>query len=119
MPFMYCNIGSKDYESSHLLDIWLKNENKEKVLEYCKSKLGTLCQMDQEQKTEYIKTLKVYFQNNRSIQKTSETLFIHRNTVTQRIRKVFELLGVDPNDFAEVNELYNMIQIIEYYEKEV
>lgn len=39
-----------------------------------------------------------YLKNSNSISKTSAELFLHRNTITNKINKIFELTGQDPNN---------------------
>lgn len=49
-------------------------------------------------KTEYLETLRIYLDTNRSIAQSAERLFVHRNTVAYRIKKIVELLDVDLDD---------------------
>jgi DNA-binding PucR family transcriptional regulator len=54
---------------------------------------------------EYSMTLRVYLENNRSVSRTSQQLYLHRNTVAYRIRRILDVLGVDlddPNQFLAV-----------------
>ncbi|WP_461177936.1 helix-turn-helix domain-containing protein [Virgibacillus ainsalahensis] len=44
------------------------------------------------------KTLRVYLEQNGSIKKTSDALFIHRSTLLYRIEKIKEILEVDMDD---------------------
>lgn len=51
---------------------------------------------------EYGTTLLVYLENNRSVGRTAQQLYLHRNTVAYRISKILGVLGVDlddPNQF--------------------
>ncbi len=87
------------------------------VLEYCHNKLKVLIDSDQGTGTEYLKTLKVYLETGKSYIASAEILFVHRNTVLQRIKKITELLEIDLRDFDVTNEYYLMLKILEY-EKE-
>ena len=51
---------------------------------------------DQENNTEYMKTLKAYFLNNRNALNTSNYLHIHKSTFFYRIGKIGELTEFDP-----------------------
>lgn len=84
------------------------------VLEYCHSKLKILIDSDQNTGTEYLKTLKVYIETDKSYMASAEILFVHRNTVLQRIKKITELLEVDLRDFEVTSEYYLMLRILEY-----
>lgn len=43
-------------------------------------------------------TLKVYLDNERSVSKTAEALFTHRNTIIYRLKKIEEMLGYSLDD---------------------
>ncbi|MHA6793152.1 helix-turn-helix domain-containing protein [Pseudonocardia bannensis] len=54
---------------------------------------------------EYTTTLRVYLENKRSVGRTAQHLYLHRNTVAYRINRVLDVLGVDlddPNQFLAV-----------------
>lgn len=51
-------------------------------------------------------TLKVWFENNMSLQKTSEQLFIHKNTLQYRLRKIEELTNLKVNRLHDLVLLY-------------
>lgn len=63
---------------------------KEKVVLHTFEKLLASPQKDQ-----YLTTLGAFFENNMNIGKTAESLFIHRNTLQYRFRKIRELTGHD------------------------
>jgi carbohydrate diacid regulator len=50
-------------------------------------------------------TLKAFFDNNLSISKTAQTIYIHRNTLLYRLRRVKEITGLDPKIFDEAVQL--------------
>lgn len=60
------------------------------------SPLGEL--QSQSKQRDYLNTLRVYLDSNRSVSRAAETLFVHRNTVLYRINKIVELLDVDLDD---------------------
>lgn len=51
-----------------------------------------------DKKDEYIETLRVYLDTNRSIARSAERLSVHRNTVTYRVKRILDLLAVDLDD---------------------
>lgn len=53
-----------------------------------------------------ILTLNVYFTHGQSIAKVSETMFIHRNTVIFRLKKIESLLKINLKDAADVEKLF-------------
>lgn len=46
----------------------------------------------------WILTLKTYLDWQGSLTKTAETLYLHRNAVSYRIKRIYELLDVDPDN---------------------
>ncbi|MFC2949403.1 CdaR family transcriptional regulator [Virgibacillus sediminis] len=46
-------------------------------------------------------TLKSFFEQNLNIQKTAESLYVHRNTLIYRINKIMEETGYDPRCFED------------------
>lgn len=68
--------------------------------EYCYRLLNPLLDYDGEVGGNYTETLKLYLEQDESVQKTADKLFMHRNTVNYRIRKIKEILN-DELDTAE------------------
>lgn len=56
---------------------------------------------DWENKTELLSTLKKYLYYERSVRKTAENMFIHKNTVLYRIHQIRELCGIDLEDDSQ------------------
>lgn len=61
---------------------------------------------DIQHKTEYLKTMTVYLENLMDAKKTSSELYIHRNTLRQRIQKIMSDWDIDFSDsIAMINLL--------------
>lgn len=60
-------------------------------------------------KSEYGLTLRTYLINNLSFQDTAKKLFIHKNTVSYRIKRIHELFNLDFNDIKKITTLYYSI----------
>ncbi|KMK75119.1 CdaR family transcriptional regulator [Alkalihalobacillus pseudalcaliphilus] len=52
-----------------------------------------------------IETLYVYFKNNLSISKTSASMYIHRNSLIYRLRKIETITGYNPQTFQDATIL--------------
>lgn len=61
---------------------------------YCQDVLGDLLAYDKHNNTELVKTLYYYFRNNCNLRLTSESLYIHKNSVIYRMKKIEELTGL-------------------------
>ena len=72
---------------------------------YTVAQLRTLASHDREKGTQYCETLYYYLICCRSLQKTCEALFAHRNTVLYRIRRMQEEFGIpldEPDKHADL-----------------
>jgi carbohydrate diacid regulator len=52
-----------------------------------------------------LETLKAFFDNNLSISKTAQVIYIHRNTLLYRLRRVKEITSLDPKKFDDAVQL--------------
>ncbi len=69
------------------------------------SVIDKIAEYDTQHETEYLKTLECYLDNLANAQKTSEVLFIHRNTLRQRLLRMQDLWGID---FEDTHTLINL-----------
>jgi carbohydrate diacid regulator len=67
--------------------------------------LGRLVASNDKYTEELINTLKNYFEEDLSIKKTSQRLFIHRNTLFHRLKKIQSATGLDPTKFTDAFKL--------------
>ena len=63
--------------------------------------LRTLSDYDKKHHTDYLHTLKIFLENERSPLKTAAQLHIHRNTLTQRLIRLHEDFGLNLDDANE------------------
>jgi DNA-binding PucR family transcriptional regulator len=54
-----------------------------------------LAQYDRERRTQLVETLERYLQDRRSIATTARALYVHPNTLRQRLARIEELSGLD------------------------
>lgn len=57
-----------------------------------------LCEFEAENEKGYLATLAAYLDNNMSVNAASKAIFMHRNTMTQQLEKIEEILGVSLKD---------------------
>ena len=89
----------------------------EELLLFCHQKVQELADYDREHNTELCATLQVYLEQTKSLVRTAEVLFIHRNTVRYRINKCMELLGTQFNDGNEIFSYILSLRMLEYTTK--
>lgn len=76
--------------------------------------VNKLIKFDKENKTELLKTLKTYFENNRNANATSNKLNIHRSTFFYRFHKIQNLLGISLDDSENLFKLELSFKILTY-----
>ncbi len=75
--------------------------------------LGPVLAYDQEHESNLVGSLRAFLTCNRSWQRASEELFIHKQTLVYRMRRVEELTGYKLNDTADIAELWLALQALE------
>lgn len=59
--------------------------------------IGKIFNYDKENKSQLFETIKVLVDDNFNLSEAADKLFIHRNTLYQRIKKIEEIIGLDIN----------------------
>ena len=75
-----------------------------------------LLRYDKAHKTNLHDVLYYYLLNNKNVGKTAASLYMHRNTVLNKLDKILELVKLDLNDNLLCQRLIISGQIIRYYE---
>jgi len=61
-----------------------------------------------------LETLKAFFDNNLSISKTAQTIYVHRNTLLYRLKRVKKITGLDPKKFDDAVQLRIALKMMTY-----
>lgn len=93
------------YEEMGIYQLLFSIKDNRVLKRIIEEQIGILLAYDQENASEFLPTLDVYLQENCNITNTTGRLFVHRNTVKYRIRRIQELLGKDLHD---VNVQFNL-----------
>lgn len=89
---VYRNVPFIRFEEMGFYKILFSVKDDDVLSSYANEILGPLDAYDAEHHG-YLEMLKVYIQNDRSLEKTAATLFLHRNTVNYRLQKMKKLLN--------------------------
>lgn len=84
----------------------------------CHENLLKLKEADEENQSEYMKTLRTYLDENLNATRTAEALFIHRSTLLYRLEKIKEILQYDLDDPDENFYLSFSFRLLEQEEDE-
>lgn len=68
--------------------------------------IGKLVAYDRENNSKFTELLRIYLENNGSIQLVSEKLYVHRNTVLNHLKKIESIVGIDPLELEGRVNLY-------------
>jgi len=101
----FCSLGI--YKS--LLDL----EGSEELLGSCRELFRPLEEYDKINDTNYMELLRVYLDSDGSIVKTSQKLFIHKNTAVYKLNKLEELLGHRLSSLRVKSELMTALLLYE------
>lgn len=88
--------------------------HQEILRDYKDEYLLPLIESDRESGTDYIKTLQVYIQQKGKINEVSDVLYVHPNTLRNRIKKIEELTGIDLQDPEEFMNLIVAVKILSF-----
>ena len=105
----------EEYILLEMLDI-IKNVNQDSdwLLEFCSQKYNHILEYDRQHNTLYAKTFQTYIECGYDLQVTSEKLFVHKNTILYRLKRIEELFGLSTNDTKEMLSVYLTILIMRY-----
>jgi DNA-binding PucR family transcriptional regulator len=84
----------------------IDDQPSERLQAIAMSLVEPLRRYDAEHRTYLLTTLKALFDNGLSANQTAATLFVHRNTLRKRLRRIEAVLGVDLTDMDDIAELY-------------
>lgn len=99
------------YRELGVYQLLLSIDNKETIKRYYSDMLGKLEEHDQNNGSDYLEFLNVYLNSNCNINDTADKLFIHRNTVVYKIKKINELLDCDLSEIDVRVQLYLAIML--------
>jgi purine catabolism regulator len=84
------------YEDVALYVLLDRFSNQARVNRWREQTLGRLIAYDRNNDTELVRTLEAYFDANQNSQQAARDLFIHPKTLKYRLRRIEEIVGVDP-----------------------
>lgn len=102
--------------SDHALSYIINQATSELPFQHlCHPGIMALYEYDQSSSTEYINTLKVYFENEQNTVRTAELLFIHRSTLLYRLERIKKI--INDNWDSHKKRLYIMLSLYMLEEK--
>lgn len=99
------------YNDLGVYRLLLAIEDQEVLARYYQDMIGKLDEHDQSNGSDYIEFLEAYLKNNGNINETAEKMFIHRNTVVYKIKKINELLDCNLSDLKTRVQIYLALMV--------
>ena len=94
-----------------MFDVYSTQRN---LNDLCHPAVISLLKYDTKYKTNYAETLYAYVSNGQNQTKSANALHIHRNTLTYRITKIAEIIGIDLDDNTLMLHLLLSFKIQDY-----
>ena len=85
--------------------------NQQEILNYCNDKLKKLEMYDNTNGSFLIDTLVNYYMCGFNVGKTAEMMYVHRNSLQYRLKKIEEILEISLDDSMEYLDLVNCILV--------
>ena len=73
-----------------------------------------LSEIDAKRGSQLFRTLEVYLEHQGNARKASAALFIHRNTLRQRLRRISDLIGIDVRDRSTWFDLGLAVRLVRF-----
>ena len=86
------------YDDMNIYKILMAVDDREVLQEYYEKTVLPLSEYDQAHGSDLLSTLQVYLKNNCSVKETADEMFVHRNTINYKIRRIGEILDTDLSD---------------------
>lgn len=96
---------TRSYGNMGIYSLLFHMDNVECMEDFYGKTIKPLSEYDANNGTNLVEVLEYYLKSNGSLQDTAEELFVHRNTINYRLKKIEAILGVDLTRFEVRNEL--------------
>jgi purine catabolism regulator len=96
----------------------LQSNSPDTLAAYARAMFKPLHDYDLAHRTELLSTLQLYFQHGGNKQSAARAAFLHINTLTYRLRKVQEMLGVDlrnPDDLLSLQFAMKVLEVMKVW----
>ncbi len=90
-----------DYGDTGIIRLITGVKDRKILRDYVEEQLGQVIGYDRDHGTDLARTLRIYLENNSSVNEVAAIAKVHRNTVNSKIRTVRELIGKELDDVTK------------------
>lgn len=101
------------FDDLNLYKILLSVEDEKVIGDYKKKILDSIIEYDQANDSDYFCFIRLYLENGASVQQVASAMYVHRNTIHYKIKKIKEIWGINLSD---INDLLIMKLSISIYD---
>lgn len=101
------------YRDLGLSRLFLTMEDTEIMREFYAEVLEPLVKYDEVNNTDFVGFLKAYFTHGGSVRETAEGMYLHRNSINYKLRKIEEILGCNFGDINAKAQLLIALKLME------
>lgn len=113
---MHCGTGCR-YAAELFMDVFMRTiARSTNLYPFIHPMLRRLVDYDRQHGTAMLHTLHVYLMQENNLNETAAALYIHRNTLVYRLRRIRSLLQLDLDDATVRNVLRIGCGLLEYYQ---
>ncbi len=105
------------YDEIGVHKLLLEIEDGEVIKQYISDFIAPIRLQDEVGQTDLLDTLKCYLHHNGSVKEAATELFVHRNTINYKIKKIEELLKMNLSDIETQTKIYIGILLYDMYVK--
>ncbi len=99
----------------YAIDYIIENNGVKDALYVCHPDILAMLYSDTDTASDRMTTLRSYLNNERSLVNTAQELFVHRNTLVYRIKKITDMMRYDINDVYTRDYMKLSIKVIDLY----
>ena len=74
-------------------------QSEEDLQGYYRQTIASLVDYDQKHNTDFVQTLQTFFEANLELRETARRLFIHRHTLSYRLKRIEQICGLSPLEY--------------------
>ena len=104
------------YDDMGVYKVLYEIRNNQVIKDYITDTIQNVYDYDQLNGTDYINTLRLYLKYNGAVNELSEKLFVHRNTINYRIKKIEKITNNNLSDFNTRLEFAIAIKLKDIFE---